>query len=99
MTGVQTCALPIYEAPKGKTFEGHLGWLGVFHQRENIINKEYSYSEEWRRICEATSTLKTPLAQRRKYLAGVEKHRGKKAREELEQEMIKQHRLMKCQVS
>jgi len=57
------------------------------------------YTEEWRRICEATSTLKTPLQQRRKYLDLVEKHRGKKAREELEQEMIKQHRLMKCRQS
>ena len=63
------------------------------------MKEPYNYSEEWRRICEATSTLKTPLEQRRKYLAGVEKHRGKKAREELEQEMIKQHRLMKCRQS
>jgi hypothetical protein len=55
------------------------------------------YSEEWRRICEATSTLKTPLQQRRKYLDLVEKHRGHNARLELEQEMIKQHRIMKCQ--
>ena len=53
------------------------------------------YSEEWRRICEATSTLKTPLQQRRKYLDLVEKHRGHNARKELEQEMIKQHNLKK----
>jgi len=45
-------------------------------------------SEEWRRICEATSTLKTPLQQRRKYLLLVEKHRGKAAAEELKKEMV-----------
>lgn len=49
---------------------------------------KYTYSEEWRRICEATSTLKTPLQQRRKYLNLVEKHRGIESRRELEQEMV-----------
>jgi hypothetical protein len=52
-------------------------------------------SEEWRRICEATSTLKTPLEQRRKYLALVEKHRGTVARQELEAEILKQWKILK----
>jgi hypothetical protein len=53
------------------------------------------YSEEWRRICEATSTLKTPLQQRRKYLDQVEKVRGKVARQELETEILKQWNILK----
>ena len=56
---------------------------------------DYTYSEEWRRICEATSTLKTSLQQRRKYLDLVEEKRGKIARTELEQEMIKQFNILK----
>ena len=52
-------------------------------------------SEEWRRICEATSTLKTSLEQRRKYLDLVEKHRGKVARQELEAEIVKQFNIIK----
>jgi len=52
-------------------------------------------SEEWRRICEATSTLATSLQQRRKYLALVEKHRGIVARQELEAEILKQWNKMK----
>jgi hypothetical protein len=52
-------------------------------------------SEDWRRICEATSTLKTNLQQRRKYLNLVEKHRGKVAREELEAEILKQWKILK----
>jgi hypothetical protein len=52
-------------------------------------------SEEWRRICEATSTLKTNLQQRRKYLALVEKHRGIVARQELEAEILVQWNKMK----
>ena len=52
-------------------------------------------SEEWRRICEATSTLKTNLQQRRKYLALVEKHRGTVARQELEAEILKQWKILK----
>ena len=53
------------------------------------------YSEEWRRICEATSTLKTPLQQRRKYLDQVEKVRGKVARQELEAEILVQWNILK----
>jgi hypothetical protein len=59
-------------------------------------------SEEWRRICEAISTLKTPLQQRRKYLDLVQKHRGLKARQELEAEIVKQFNILKgkkCQVT
>jgi hypothetical protein len=52
-------------------------------------------SEEWRKICEATSTLATPLQQRRKYLALVEKHRGIVARQELEAEILKQWKILK----
>jgi len=59
-------------------------------------------SKEWRRICEATSTLKTPLQQRRKYLDLVQKHRGLKARQELKVEILKQFNILKgkkCQVT
>ena len=52
-------------------------------------------SEEWRRICEATSTLKTEKQQRRKYLLLVEKHRGKVAAEELKKEMVIQFNILK----
>jgi hypothetical protein len=52
-------------------------------------------SEEWRRICEATSTLKTEKQQRIKYLNLVEKHRGKVARRELEAEILKQWNILK----
>ena len=56
---------------------------------------DYTYSEEWRRICEATSTLKTSLQQRRKYLDLVEQKRGKVARLELEAEMKIQFNILK----
>ena len=52
-------------------------------------------SEDYRRITEAISTLKTPLQQRRKYLALVEKHRGIVARQELEAEILKQWKILK----
>ena len=52
-------------------------------------------SEEWRKICEATSTLKTEKQQRIKYLNLVEKHRGKVARQELEAEILKQWNILK----
>jgi len=61
-----------------------------------------TYSEDYRRITEATSTLKTPLQQRRKYLDLVQKHRGLKARQELEAEIVKQFNILKgkkCQVT
>ena len=54
-----------------------------------------TYSEEYRRVTEATSTLKTPLQQRRKYLDLVEKHRGIVARQELEAEILKQWNILK----
>jgi len=54
-----------------------------------------NYSEDWRRICEATTTLKTNLQQRRKYLDLVEKHRGIVARLELEAEMKIQFNILK----
>ena len=54
-----------------------------------------AYSEEYRRITEAISTLKTPLQQRKKYLLLVEHHRGKVAAEELKQEMVIQFNILK----
>jgi len=54
-----------------------------------------TYSEDWRRICEATSTLKTEKQQRIKYLNLVEKHRGTVARRELEVEILKQWKILK----
>jgi len=56
---------------------------------------EYKKSERFRAICEATTTLKTSLQQRRKYLDLVEKHRGIVARLELEAEMKKQFNILK----
>jgi hypothetical protein len=56
---------------------------------------EYKKSERYRAICEATSTLKTNLQQRKKYLNLVEKHRGKVARKELEAEILKQWKILK----
>ena len=52
-------------------------------------------SEDWRRICEATSTLKTEKQQRIKYLNLVEKHRGTVARRELEVEILVQWKILK----
>jgi len=54
-----------------------------------------TYSEDWRRICEATTTLKTEKQQRIKYLNLVEKHRGTVARQELEAEILKQWKILK----
>ena len=52
-------------------------------------------NEEWRRICEATSTLKTSLVARRRYLNLVEQKRGKLARKELEAEILVQWNILK----
>lgn len=54
-----------------------------------------TYSEDWRRICEATSTLKTEKQQRIKYLNLVELKRGIVARRELEVEILKQWNILK----
>jgi hypothetical protein len=54
-----------------------------------------TYSEDWRRICEATSTLKTEKQQRIKYLNLVEEKRGIVARRELEVEILKQWKILK----
>jgi len=62
---------------------------------DNSHVMEYKKSERFRAICEATSTLKTELKQRRKYLDLVEEKRGKIARAELEQEIIKQFNILK----
>ena len=54
-----------------------------------------TYSEDWRRICEARHMLTLPLIQRRKELDLIEKQRGVGAVEYLKNEMILQHRLKK----
>lgn len=46
--------------------------------------RDYRASEEFRAACEARFVLAKPLHQRREYLSGVEQHRGKPAREYLE---------------
>ena len=48
------------------------------------------YSEAWRKECEARWVLDKPLQKRREYLANVEEFRGKAARLELEQELMKE---------
>lgn len=56
-------------------------------------DRGYTYTEEWRRICEARYVLKLPtLAARRDYLAKVESRRGVAACNELKAEMMKQHK-------
>jgi hypothetical protein len=54
-----------------------------------------TYSEDWRRICEARHMLTLPLTQRRKELNLIEKQRGVGAVEYLKNEMILQHKLNK----
>ncbi len=56
----------------------------------------YSYSEQYRRECEARMVLAWPLLKRRKYLLSVEDARGKDGREYLEAEMIRQWNLKKA---
>ena len=59
------------------------------------MNKGYTYTEEWRRICEARYLLTLPLTQRRKELNEIEKFRGIGAVEYLKQEILKQHKYKK----
>ena len=54
-----------------------------------------SYSEEWRKECEARDLLTWPLAKRRKQLDLVEQKRGWQARLELQDEMERLWKLMK----
>ena len=59
------------------------------------INNVDTYSEDWRRICEARHMLSLPLTTRRKELDLIEKQRGVKAVEYLKNEMVLQHKLKK----
>ena len=59
------------------------------------INNVDTYSEDWRRICEARHMLSLPLTQRRKELIEIEKFRGTKAVDYLKEEILKQHQLKK----
>ena len=52
-------------------------------------------SEAWRAECEAREVLSWKLADRRKFLLEVEKHRGLKGRQKLEEEILKQWQLKK----
>ena len=48
-----------------------------------------TYSEAWRAECEAREVLSWKLADRRKFLVEVEKHRGIEGRRKLEEELIR----------
>ena len=48
-----------------------------------------TYSEAWRAETEAREVLSWKLADRRKYLVEVEKHRGAEGRRKLEEELIR----------
>lgn len=48
-----------------------------------------TYSEAWRAECEAREVLSWKLADRRKFLVEVEKHRGIKGRQKLEEEILR----------
>lgn len=52
-------------------------------------NRGWSYSEEYRAECEAREVLSWKLADRRKFLVEVEKHRGTEGRRKLEEEILK----------
>lgn len=51
---------------------------------ETESDRDYRASEQFRAECEARYVLAKPLAERREYLRGVEKHRGIAGREYLE---------------
>lgn len=44
-------------------------------------------------ICEARAILRWPLKARREYLEMIERDRGIKGREKLEEELVQQHRI------
>jgi len=48
-----------------------------------------TYSEAWRSETEAREVLSWKLADRRKFLVEVEKHRGLKGRQKLEEEILR----------
>ena len=53
-------------------------------------DRGYSFSEAFRAECEARHVLSKPLSDRRVYLDGVGKQRGKAAREYLERVILEQ---------
>ena len=55
-----------------------------------ILDSRDTYSEQWRRECEARSVLGLPFNQRKQHLNDIEKIRGKAARQYLEEEIIRQ---------
>ena len=57
---------------------------------KDLNNRGLSWSEEWRKECEARELLTWPLAKRRKQLDLVQQKRGWQARLELQDEMEKQ---------
>jgi hypothetical protein len=54
------------------------------------IERGYTWSEEWRRICEAREVLSWSLERRRKYLREVELTRGSHAANELKKIIIQE---------
>lgn len=58
-------------------------------------DRGYTWSEEWRRICEARELLSWPLERRRKYLAEIAITRGPKAVAELKTTMIQEFERLK----
>lgn len=58
-------------------------------------NRGYTYSEEWRQICEAREILSWPLAKRRAHLDKLELMRSPKAVAELKKIMIQEFEKMK----
>ena len=55
-----------------------------------VLDSRDTYSEQWRRECEARSVLGLPFNQRKQHLNDIEKIRGKAARQYLEEEIIRQ---------
>lgn len=58
-------------------------------------DRGYTWSEEWRRICEAREVLSWPLERRRKYLREIEISRGPKVAAELKTTMVQEFERMK----
>ncbi len=64
--------------------DGSNGEQGSAKESSSLRN---SYSEEWRKECEARELLSWPLAKRRKQLDLVQQKRGWQARLDLQDEM------------
>jgi len=59
------------------------------------LERGYTWTEEWRRICEAREVLSWPLERRRRYLEAVEKARGPTATAQLKDDMTKEFERIK----